>query len=142
MTLIDTSDGKIPADTFAVRLAIVRTVKGWNYDQAETATGIGSESWRTWEKGLRRCSDQIGVARLIGEATGISPIWIAHGGSLLPAPQSPVGRPRNGRKLAERRPTASKVSRICNPRKSSVTAGYNRIAVRTTGESAHTRRAA
>jgi hypothetical protein len=59
----------VPADSFRIRLAIVRTEMGWNYDQAQAATGVGSESWRQWEKGLRHCSDVIGVSKKIAAAT-------------------------------------------------------------------------
>ncbi len=107
----ETSDGTVPVDTFGVRLAIVRAVQGWNYDQAEAATGINSESWRTWEKGTRKCSDVVGQAQKISAATGMSWRWISTGGPLadpeLPRRDSnlqPAGRQAlhvNGRFGAE-----------------------------------------
>ena len=86
--------GRIPADSFRIRLAIVRTEMGWNYDQAEAATGIGSESWRQWEKGLRHCTDVIGASRKIAEATSFDQTWLALGGPLsreeeIPRPARP-----------------------------------------------------
>lgn len=66
----------------------------WNYDQAERATGINSESWRLWEKSRRHCSDVAGVARKIQAATGLSYQWLMLGGPLeeeVPMPQPPVG---------------------------------------------------
>lgn len=75
------ADG-VPVDSFAVRLAIVRAVMGWNYDQASRATGIGSETWRMWEKGKRRCTDVLGVGSQLAAATGLSREWIVLGGPL------------------------------------------------------------
>lgn len=77
-----TATGVRPADTFPVRLAIVRAVHGWNYDQAAKATGIGAETWRTWEKGKRHCTDVPGVAAKIAAATGLDAVWIVFGGAL------------------------------------------------------------
>jgi hypothetical protein len=89
---------RIPADSFPVRLAIVRAEMGWNYDDAEAATGVGSESWRTWEKGIRRCSDVIGVSRKIADATGYDQTWLALGGPLSEAtPLPPRGRRKTAR---------------------------------------------
>lgn len=86
-----TTGRRIPADSFRNRLAMVRTEMGWNYDQAEIATGVGSESWRLWERGLRRCTDVIGVSKKIADATGFDQSWLALGGPLaeetdLPTP--------------------------------------------------------
>jgi hypothetical protein len=81
MTQRETSR-RVPADSFRIRLAIVRTEMGWNYDQAQAATGVGSESWRQWEKGLRHCTDVIGVSRKIAEATPFDQTWLALGGPL------------------------------------------------------------
>jgi len=62
--------------------------------------------------------------------------------SLPEPPQSPTVRPRRGRKLEERRPTTPKVHAICGSRNRAVTSRYNRVHLRTLGESTHTRRAA
>jgi transcriptional regulator with XRE-family HTH domain len=86
--------GRIPADSFRIRLAIVRTEMGWNYDQAEAATNISSESWRLWEKGQRHCSDVIGVSRKIAEVTPYDQTWLALGGPLAEEePPTPRQRP-------------------------------------------------
>lgn len=82
MGMTTPTDDGIPVDTFAIRLAVVRAVMGWNYDQAARATGIGSETWRTWEKGKRRCTDVLGVGSVIAEVTGLSRDWIVLGGPL------------------------------------------------------------
>lgn len=73
---------RIPADTFRLRLAMVRTEMGWNYEEAQAATGIGAESWRTWEKGIRHCTDVIGVSKKIADATPYDQTWLALGGPL------------------------------------------------------------
>jgi len=87
---------RIPADSFRIRLAIVRAEMGWNYDQAEAATGVGKESWRQWEKGLRHCSDVIGVSRRIADATPFDQTWLALGGPLAPAEDpASIKRSRN-----------------------------------------------
>jgi transcriptional regulator with XRE-family HTH domain len=93
--MTQTEPRRIPADSFRNRLAMVRTEMGWNYDQAEAATGVGSESWRLWERGLRRCTDVIGVSRKIAEATGFDQGWLALGGPLsmeLESPHPPRAR--------------------------------------------------
>lgn len=81
----------VPVDSFPIRLAVVRAVMGWNYDQAARATGIGSETWRTWEKGRRRCSDITTVSRRISAVTGLSEQWLVMGGPLaVPGPEGTV----------------------------------------------------
>lgn len=74
---------RVPADTFPVRLAIVRAEMGWNYDQAAKATGIGSETWRLWEKRKRHCTTLEQTCRVIAEATGFSYKWLMVGGPLI-----------------------------------------------------------
>lgn len=90
------SDGgrRRPTDSFRVRLAIVRTEMGWNYDQAEAATGVGSESWRTWEKGTRHCSDVIGVSHRIAAVTPYDVNWLVFGGAMEAEVVVPSPRPR------------------------------------------------
>jgi hypothetical protein len=86
----------VPMDTFAIRLAVVRAVMGWNYDQAARATGLGSETWRTWEKGTRRCTDIVGAASRISEGTGgvVSRDWLILGGPLAQEPALARDLPR------------------------------------------------
>lgn len=86
---------RIPVDSFRIRLAIVRTEMGWNYDQAEAATGISSESWRLWEKGQRHCSDVIGISKKIAQVTPYDQSWLALGGPLVEeVAQVPRRRPQ------------------------------------------------
>lgn len=109
---------RIPADTFRLRLAMVRTEMGWNYEQAQAATGIGAESWRTWEKGTRRCTDVIGVSRQIADATPYDQTWLALGGQLAseevaPLPPLPTKRGKNSAKATSIRSITSRSSRDC-----------------------------
>lgn len=103
------SDGprRIPADSFRIRLAIVRTEMGWNYEQAEAATGIGAESWRLWEKGARHCSDVIGISRRIAEVTPYDQTWLALGGPLSTEDMGPTRRTRRSRIHADAAVSAS-----------------------------------
>jgi hypothetical protein len=86
-------------DTFAIRLAVVRAVMGWNYDQAARATGVGSETWRTWEKGTRRCTDIVGVSARISEGTDgvVSRDWLILGGPLAQEPAPALDLPHRRR---------------------------------------------
>lgn len=86
-------DGRVPGDTFAVRLAIVRAEMGWNYVQAGKATGIGPETWRLWEKRERHCTTMEATCRLIAAKTGFSYEWLMVGGSLA-TPEPPDTNPR------------------------------------------------
>lgn len=97
-TVIDMPARRVPRDTFPIRLAIVRAEMGWNYDQAERATGINSETWRLWEKGKRRCTDIETASRQVSHATGFSFEWLMIGGALdSNGPSEPNGesRPNN-----------------------------------------------
>lgn len=90
----------IPVDSFRIRLAIVRTAMGWNYEQAQAATGVGAESWRLWEKGQRHCTDIKEVSRKIAEVTPYDPAWLVMGGPLIPEEHDPAGlRPRFRRNI-------------------------------------------
>lgn len=93
---------RVPADSFRIRLAIVRTAMGWNYEEAQAATGIGSESWRQWEKGLRHCTDVIGVSKRISEVTPYDQTWLVFGGPLADDDTDPLDR-RGRRKVSTRR---------------------------------------
>lgn len=83
----------MPADTFPIRLAIVRADMGWNYDQAQRETGINSETWRLWEKGKRHCTTLEDTCRVISAATGFSFEWLMVGGGLSPYIPPPKDTP-------------------------------------------------
>lgn len=85
----------VPADTFGVRLAVIRAaLGGWNVKRAAEFCGIPPQNWRNWEAG-KACLDYEGACRAIARATGYSYRWISAGGPLsqrdgclfaLPAP--------------------------------------------------------
>ena len=94
-TVIEMPARRVPRDTFPIRLAMVRAEMGWNYDQAERATGINSETWRLWEKGKRRCTDIEAASRQVSRATGFSYEWLMIGGPLDGGgPQDPIRESR------------------------------------------------
>lgn len=68
---------------------MVRAEMGWNYDQAERATGLNSETWRLWEKRKRRCTDIETASRAISGSSGISFEWLMIGGGLDTTPIDP-----------------------------------------------------
>jgi hypothetical protein len=109
------ADGLVPDDTFRVRLAIVRTLMGWNYTEAQEATGIGAESWRLWEKGERRCSDVTAVAAAIAQVTPYSRTWLVMGGPLGKESDAAVRfrPPTRPRKAASTRRVKSTSNRGC-----------------------------
>ncbi len=80
--------GRVPEDSFPIRLAIVRAEMGWNYAAAEKATGIGGETWRLWEKRKRHCTTLDVTCRRIAAVTGFSYEWLMVGGQLAP-PEPP-----------------------------------------------------
>lgn len=106
-TVVDLVSNRVPEDKFSNRLALVRTEMGWNYDQAQAATGINSETWRLWEKGKRRCTDIESVSATVSRTTGYSYEWLMVGGPLAlsghhAGPES-VPVPRTGWTLRRRR---------------------------------------
>lgn len=74
--------GEIPEDTFAVRIAIVRAMRGWNYVQAAEACDISKENWRLWEKTHRSPHDYEEVCRKIARGSGFDRRWLSAGGPL------------------------------------------------------------
>ena len=93
VTQLPQRQGTVPPDTFPIRLAIVRAMMGWNYDQAARETGLNSETWRLWEKRKRRCNDIEAVSRRVAAVTGISYKWLMVGGPLgAPDPSDPTVR--------------------------------------------------
>lgn len=81
------AQGWVPTDdTFAVRLAMTRTLMGWsNVKEAALACGIPVESWRGWEtRGMlpRRYTE---ITAMIADATrridgrGVDQDWLMRG---------------------------------------------------------------
>lgn len=138
MTDSDRSGRLIPVDSFRIRLAIVRTAMGWNYEQAQAATGVGAESWRLWEKGQRHCTDVKEVSRKIAEVTPYDPGWLVMGGPLVPEDQGAVHSPLFGRRrstLKVRTPSNGEWMSSPRPGRCPVPPGFpiNRYRYRFTG---------
>src|SRR5438046_601958 len=72
----------VPHDSFRNRIAVIRAEKGWNYEQAELATGVKAENWRLWEKNGRKPRDYEDVCARIAAGSGFSASWIMAGGPL------------------------------------------------------------
>lgn len=78
----------MPADTFAVRLVLVRHHAGrLSIEKAAELCGLNSGNWANWEGG-RQPRDRFEVAGVIADALGIDFNWLLQGGPL----ESPKGR--------------------------------------------------
>lgn len=100
----------IPADTFALRLVVVRHHAGrLSIEQAARECGLVPENWRRWEDGARP-RDRIEVSQMISERLRIDLNWLMFGG--------PLAGPR-GRRVVAKRP-------------GDVTGGYPQTSVRPT----------
>ena len=106
--------GLVPVDSFRVRLAIVRALMGWNYEEAQEATGINAESWRLWEKGARNCSTKTEVAAVIAQVTPYSKQWIAFGGPLRKEDAGPLLR-RSPKATSTRRVSSGSNGQLMSP---------------------------
>jgi transcriptional regulator with XRE-family HTH domain len=74
---------RIPLDTFASRLAVMRAdAGGLNIKRAAERCGLSDQSWRTWESGRTKPRDYLGVCRRIAEGLDYDLTWIAMGGPL------------------------------------------------------------
>lgn len=69
---------RIPADTFAARLLLVRHELGLSVDEISAQCGIASATWSTWERGTRPRDKEM-VVRAIAEATGYDAAWLMFG---------------------------------------------------------------
>ena len=105
---------RIPADSFGIRLAIVRAEMGWNYDQAQAATGVSSESWRLWERG-RHCTDVIGVSKKIAQVTDYDQTWLAFGGPLTEEEPHPDRRRRRVAAASTSRVSSVSTGQLMSP---------------------------
>ena len=75
-------EAEIPVDSFQVRIAVVRALRGWNYTQAGQACGIPAENWRKWEKFGTKPQNYEEVCRAIARGAHFSKNWISAGGPL------------------------------------------------------------
>lgn len=74
--------GRIPADTFAVRLLLARHLAGMGIKEAAEAAGLHYATWSTWEAG-RRPRDLVDVCQRVAAALDIDFNWLLLGGPLL-----------------------------------------------------------
>lgn len=69
---------KVPHDTFAARLVLLRHDLGLTQQQVAELTGVGRAAWNTWENG-RIPQRQADIARKIADATGYDLKWLLYG---------------------------------------------------------------
>jgi transcriptional regulator with XRE-family HTH domain len=72
---------RVPADTFAVRLLLLRHELALTVDEVSARCGVPSATWSTWERGARP-RDLAAVVNRIAERTGYSRDWLMWGGGL------------------------------------------------------------
>lgn len=85
--------GRIPADTFSVRLMLARALAGHiSIREASDLTGLNREAWRDWEHG-RRPRDIIDVCRRVADKLDVDFNWLLLGGSLMGPRGVPTDRP-------------------------------------------------
>jgi transcriptional regulator with XRE-family HTH domain len=82
--------GRVPADTFSVRLLLSRHLAGLSIKEAAERAGLNDATWATWEAG-RRPRDVVEVAQRVALACDVDFNWLLLGGQL----DSPMGRPVN-----------------------------------------------
>lgn len=83
--------GRIPSDTFANRLVLVRRLAGMTIKEAAATCGLHYATWSTWEAG-RRPADAPDVVTRIANELDIDREWLLFGGPLLPARGRPAKR--------------------------------------------------
>lgn len=85
--------GRIPADTFAVRLMLARALAGHlSIREACELTGLNRGSWQGWERGLRP-RDILDVAQCIAASLDVDEHWLLFGGPLAGPRGMPTKRP-------------------------------------------------
>jgi transcriptional regulator with XRE-family HTH domain len=85
---------KVPHDTFAARLVLLRHDLGLTQQQAAELTGVGRAAWNTWENG-RIPQRQAEIAKKIADKTGYDLRWLLYGGVVSDTPTDddhPTGR--------------------------------------------------
>jgi transcriptional regulator with XRE-family HTH domain len=94
--------GRIPADTFAVRLLLSRHLAGMGLKEAAEACGLHYATWSTWEAG-RRPRDLIDVCERVAQGLDVDFDWLLLGGPLA-GPRGRVVTKRPGKFSADYRP--------------------------------------
>jgi transcriptional regulator with XRE-family HTH domain len=88
-----TPTGAVPADTFAVRLVLVRHHAGRaSIEQAAKRCGLNPGNWAHWEDG-RQPRDRVDIAQKISDALDVDFEWLLLGGPLTGARGRPVDHP-------------------------------------------------
>lgn len=83
-TVQTTGDAGVPADTLALRLAIVRFVKGLSAEEAARLIGVSGQTWRNWEEG-KSGADKPWMLSHIARTFGVDEAWLRDGGPLGPS---------------------------------------------------------
>ena len=84
--------GKVPVDTLARRLELVRHELGWSQRKASEMTGVPFGTWQCMESGRKTFSLDQHIAAIV-KATGYDRDWLMWGGPLDP-PQPPADSDR------------------------------------------------
>lgn len=85
---------KLPHDTFAARLVLLRHDLGMTQQEASDLAGVKRGAWATWEKG-RIPHDKAEIAKKIADRTGYDLRWLLYGGDVSASPTDddhPTGR--------------------------------------------------
>jgi transcriptional regulator with XRE-family HTH domain len=77
---MDNKPGKVPVDTLAARLVLLRRELGWSQREAAQATGIPFGTWQGMETDGRGSRDLDRHVMAIVEATGYDRDWLMWGG--------------------------------------------------------------
>lgn len=83
MSAMTHSGRKVPADTLAARVLLIRHEKGWSQREAAIACGVPFGTWQGIELG-RGTRDLMKHIAAIAEGSGYDREWIAWGGPLEP----------------------------------------------------------
>jgi len=75
---------KLPQDTFAARLVLIRHEMRLTVDEISVRCEVPSATWSTWERGTKP-RDLADVCRKIAVGTGYDPNWLIWGGLPLRA---------------------------------------------------------
>lgn len=87
--------GRIPADTFAVRLVLARYLAGrLSIEKAAAQCGLNPGNWAHWEDG-RRPRDRVDVAQAVAAGLDVDFNWLLLGGPLAGPRGVPTRPPRD-----------------------------------------------
>lgn len=69
---------RVPRDSFALRLVMLRHDLDWTQQEAADTVGVKRASWASWEKG-RMPHAQAQITKQIADATGYDLRWLLYG---------------------------------------------------------------